>query len=391
MNKFTNFFEFVSQSEIAAVMRKTVENSQWHREANVWVHTEMVLAEYDKILQNEIRTEREQLITRIALLFHDFGKPEAEETLDRKDGSGEYRSYAGHEKVSANEFMLFVTQNEEHWSQFTAMGLTIEDARVIKFLIEHHLPYGLKNSQKRTDLATAIHNLGVGDNPFYDMLRSDSRGRISDNHDEKLANVEQWIQEFKQVEPKELRCKSGMNGLEFVVLVGPSGAGKSTWAQTNVPNSVNHLVVGEDNWRLEFAIDILGMSQNDGESGSAWYDRYWQAIHMDAENSKKFDQYVTLKFNEALAQKRSIILDNTNRSKKSRMKYTRHALDRGFNVTLVEFFVSEDAVNQRQKLRASTGGKFVKEFYVHQHFMSMEVPWIGVEGHRSVSVGPIFE
>jgi len=385
---FENFFSFVERSEIAHVMRETVENSPWHREANVWEHTKMVLGEYEKILSTCERSERDKMLTRVALLFHDFGKPEAEETLDKKDGSGVYRSYAGHEKVSANEFISFVTATRENWDAFQSLGLNLIDARTIKFMIEHHLPYGLKNEKKRADLSAALHHLEVvghcSKNVFFDMLRSDARGRISDDHEQKLKNVETWIEDFSTVAPSILNKPNGNS--ECLVLVGPSGAGKSTWVKNNVQG--DFASISEDDLRLEFATTVLGMTKQPDEGDQEWYDRYWYEIHMNDKNSKEFDVYVKTRFNMIVKSKMPIVIDNTNRSKKRRLRYTRELIEKGYHVTTVEFFISEQTLNKRQ---SSRNDKHIKPKYVHEHVMSMEVPWVGVEAHSNILIGPLFE
>ena len=77
--KFEKFFEQFRTTPIWQRMEQTVEDSPWHREANVAVHTEMVLQEFDKIAKDFNFSNEALLIGKIALLFHDTGKPHAEE------------------------------------------------------------------------------------------------------------------------------------------------------------------------------------------------------------------------------------------------------------------------------------------------------------------------
>ena len=81
----------------------------------------------------------------------------AEETLEAKDGSGRtYHRYAGHEQVSANEFISFLCEHEELTKKFFARGYGWDDVMKIKFMIEHHLPFGLKNPTKRQNLRNTV-------------------------------------------------------------------------------------------------------------------------------------------------------------------------------------------------------------------------------------------
>ena len=87
MKIFDAIFAEASMTFTAKRMRETVEDSPWHREANVWVHTEMVLAAMDKIIVEEKPelTHKEILLCKIAALFHDFGKPQCEKTLESEE------------------------------------------------------------------------------------------------------------------------------------------------------------------------------------------------------------------------------------------------------------------------------------------------------------------
>lgn len=64
-DKFLQAFRF---SDEWAAMEATVENSRWHREANTATHTQMMLDWYDDNCAQH-RTERNQLLTKLAILF----------------------------------------------------------------------------------------------------------------------------------------------------------------------------------------------------------------------------------------------------------------------------------------------------------------------------------
>jgi type II secretory ATPase GspE/PulE/Tfp pilus assembly ATPase PilB-like protein len=66
----------------------------------------------------------------------------------------------------------------------------------------------------------------VSDETFFDVLRSDCAGRISDDHETKLAAVEEWINEFQSIDIEGLELDTLQT---MYILIGASGSGKSTW------------------------------------------------------------------------------------------------------------------------------------------------------------------
>ena len=218
----TSYITHFKASPYWEVMVSTVEDSPWHREKSVATHTEMCIEQYMSRFYGQ-RSEKQNKIALLALCFHDTGKPAAEETLEKKDGSGTYRRYAGHEQDSAVTFT-------ECWLKDPVLQsfVSADEARQIRWMIEHHLPYGLKDGQKRSALRTAMeHTLREDVQTFYDCLRSDAAGRISDDHETKLQNVEDWIADFQTVPMTANRYSTDM-GVCYV-MIGPSGSGKSTW------------------------------------------------------------------------------------------------------------------------------------------------------------------
>ena len=106
MNKIQHlqkFVELFAKSDLANAMRKTKEDSPWHREESVWVHTEMVCAEFDKIQARMTMTDMTYIITYLSLLFHDTGKPPCK-VVKFKPERGYYNAFHGHEPYSARLF-----------------------------------------------------------------------------------------------------------------------------------------------------------------------------------------------------------------------------------------------------------------------------------------------
>jgi predicted kinase len=376
---FRSFWDEVKKTPKWAVMMGTVEGSEWHREANVAVHTTMAIEHY---IQNtaQHRTGREQLMTLMTLLFHDFGKPEAEEVVERKDGSGTtYHRYAGHEPVSANEFISFVCDHPDLMKRFFARGYGWPDIRKIKFMIEHHLPFGLKNVTKRQNLRNTVEEtLGCDEQCFYDQLWSDCCGRISDNHDQKKADCGAWITEFKAM-PTTATKEPKVGAPVMYVLCGTVGAGKSTWMARfqRLNQGEKMIVVSEDNYRFEFAglnFTPQQLCEWTAVSRKEQYAMAWKYCAM--ENGKGYDAFAKEQLRLAVESGKTLILDRTNQTRKSRGPWITAAKSKGYRIVAVEFYISESVMHERQKTRPE---KDVPYHRAHQIFMAMETPWFPIE------------
>lgn len=349
-------------------MQQTVEASPWHREANVAVHTEMVIEQYVTRFM-PIRSEKQNRIALIALLFHDTGKPAAEETVEKKDGLGTYRRYAGHEQDSAVAFT-------ECWLQdpFLREFVSVDEARQIRWIIEHHLPYGYKDGKKRSDLRTSIeHVLREDVETFYDCLRSDAAGRISDDHATKLQNVEDWIREFRTVPLTINRVNTQMG--TCYMMVGPSGSGKSTWVKQYL--RACDRVISRDDAYLEYSHSKvnIGFATPDPKK---LYEEAWHLCCI--EDEKGFEAFLTKKvvaaFEYAKLAHGSVFIDNINGSKKARAKYVQAARNIGMKVVAVEFWHTFDALYGRQSVRPD---KFVPERSLRQQYYAQTCAWLGSE------------
>jgi len=198
MRRFETFAANFKQTALWEAMVNTVENSPWHREANVGVHTEMLDRWYMENLANK-RSDRQQMLTRVGCLFHDVGKAPSE-IQKYSEARGNYRAYHGHEQISARIWVDYALQNMDQVKELLKFDL--QDVANIAMMIEYHVPFDLKNKDKRRALKTAIvQRMGEsGHRAWLDMLLSDQHGRISDDQAEKLAKVDEWMKEWELVE-----------------------------------------------------------------------------------------------------------------------------------------------------------------------------------------------
>ena len=356
------------------VMSSTVEDSPWHREANVAVHTTMCIEFYlNNVLPKVQRTDSQVVRTLVALLFHDFGKPEAEETVERADGTP-YRRYAGHESISANAMIDLVMRDTLLKDLLDACNV---DLRAVKFMIENHLPYGMTNKTKLANLALAVQ-LNCDPDCFYDMLWSDCNGRISDDHEMKRQNVLNWIEMFKAVVPTKYR-HTPVDQKTMFVLVGPVGAGKSTWIKERTAafgGPEKFTVISEDDARERFfdrEADEASKERVSYMTPKAAYTAMWQFA---ADAGSKFQAFVLAEQKDAVTSGKTLILDRTNRTRKARSAMIALARQHGYKITSVEFFVSLGTSVDRQRTRTD---KSVPYTTVKNMFYQFQVPWFGVE------------
>lgn len=196
INRFNVFFDAFVKTDMWIAMLNTREDSPWHREANVAEHTRMLIRFYMDNFANK-RSDQQQMLTLVACLFHDVGKPPSQ-IIKFSEERGEYRAYHGHEQVSARMWVDFALNNPDVRD---LLHLTADDVSNIAFMIEHHVPFATKDPKKRKALKDTLFNrVGEsGHRAWLDFLLCDQHGRISDNQQEKLAAVAAWMDEWETV------------------------------------------------------------------------------------------------------------------------------------------------------------------------------------------------
>lgn len=345
-------------------MANTHENSCWHREPSVLVHTNMVLNEFLKItwsgnLLHNAHADgsmSDLVLGSLVCMFHDTGKPRAR-TEKFSEQRGKYFSYGGHELISARLFENFAMS--EIASDF---HLSETDVFKICWIIEHHMPWEIKDIKKLTRMAETVIRYNMVD-VFKSVLLADQRGRISDDADTHMAKVYEWLDDFSQicenlndyVEPPIFH-DFGDNGPPILyMLIGCSGSGKSTFSA-----SFDDAVV--------YSFDDLRLR---------WYDAtdYSKAFSMSVAD-KKFDSRVNAEYVSFLKRdldKRHII-DNTNTSAKRRAHFIDTARKRGYTVVAVVFPIALSTVISRQNTRSD---KCVPANAVERQYMNLQLPSYG--------------
>lgn len=398
IHRFDKMVQKMKSLPIWQQMIDTVEDSPWHREANVAVHTEMVVDQAVQFAQHYDLSSKSTVRLLLATFFHDFGKPEAEEICTKEDGTI-YRRYSGHEQISARLFeQIFVTYYNELFDGW----VTPEDAHCVTFLIEHHLPYKVSDKQKRIAYCWAMQEMFAdGPKVLYAMLQADTWGRISDDQDAKKQAVLDWIKDFDDLYNAEVKdFYHGYNVQKYVglvFLVGPSGAGKSTVAKRLVDQGFKYY--SWDDLRIEFYKDYVdsvnaerAMDPDEVEFMELPTDEkelYHRAFEhwSKKENQAEFNTLQQKRFQDLIKNGECVVVDNTNLTRKRRRAMLEMARQQKYRTKAIYFQTSLDMLFRRANSRLDK--RLPLEVVQHQ-FNSVQVPFVGefyevavVNPHRS--------
>ena len=195
--RFNQFFDEFRKTDGWVAMINTREDSPWHRESNVAEHTHMLIKYYMNTFYN-YRNDHQRMLSLVGSLWHDFGKPPAQ-IIKHSAERGEYRAYHGHEQLSARMWVDYAMSNLDMVT--TLLGFSLDDIANVAMMLEHHVPFGLKDKRKRKALKDAFMNrMGdAGHRAYLDLLLCDQHGRFSDDQAVKLAAVDVWMKEWELV------------------------------------------------------------------------------------------------------------------------------------------------------------------------------------------------
>ena len=343
------------QTDMFQLMNETAENSPWHREDSVGIHTDMVVSEYISMIDPD--WDHMDLLGALACTFHDVGKPAASELngIKWKPERGNYLSFGSHELISARMWEDYVVTN---WNKYVELfQLTPRDIHIVAWIIEHHLPWGVKKIDKRKALAQTVWQLGIAQ-VYANMLTADTWGRISDDGPEKKAKVAQWIEDFSFL----IRECEDVNLIDskpkLIMPIAPSGAGKTTFRNT-LPSTTE--IFSMDDLRIEMYL---------GPDDEHDFLNYNHAYEMSC-TDPAFNQAVMKRFGELLATGNDIFCDNTNTSAKRRRHYIQQARRKGYYIQAILFPIDLSTLNARQLTRTD---KTVPAHAVRRQYMGLQMP-----------------
>jgi len=363
------FNEFMDIDPLHVEMSNFSEDSPWHRERTIAVHTNMVVGEFltragSKNAENEWSTN--DLYGAFACAFHDVGKPAAR-TEVYKPERGTYYRYGGHELISARLWEDWAVRNWKFLEE--EFDMTPHGIYSVGWLIENHLPWDVKKPEKRHQLALGAKHTVHDPERFINVVKADTWGRISDDATEKRGKVNAWCDEFlrffKEVKEEYKTRYVNPDAPIMYMPIAASGSGKSTLLNSESMDCVldRNNIDGE---LLHFSLDKL---RHD------WYDPddYRNAFALACED-KEFKNKANKVFADMVKTGQSIYLDNINISKKRRAEYIRQGHKYGYVVYAILLPVELQTVLDRQDTRSD---KFVPLDAVKQHYMSLSLPSLG--------------
>jgi len=326
-------------------MRYTIENSPWHQESNVLVHTNMVVANY---LRFAGAPDPLWILGAFAAAFHDVGKPPAEEHRIKDDGTS-YRSYHGHEIMSARVWMDFACINRDMLARDFRIGA--HEIWAIAWLIENHLPYKYKKDNRRKMIVhtnARVFNYGVActESVFTEMIMADQLGRICETGDEKIRAANEWNEDlFAECYAADISVNKGDDAPRLAMMIGPSSCGKSTFARENL---------GDYN---VFSMDVIRHEM--------YGDDYFEAFQKSQDNKSEFSGACQREFMSYIRKGKNLVVDNTNLSRKRRNQYIHEAARQGYILEAYVFMTSLDdnttmGLSRTDRLMSS---RLIKEMY----------------------------
>lgn len=341
------FEEIVKELELMLAsnitkMKKTVEDSPYHREASVWEHTQMVLTHCKAIMCH--LNKKEQLVAQLACFFHDIGKPEVEQ-VKFKEGRGSYKAYYNHEGYSSMLFENIACKNKKLFNMFTKQELY-----AIAWMLDKHLYY-------KQDVAEVCHTLMYFNEVlckdsginwlacFKVLIESDTCGRTSDNKDgavltlleycDALDSAQHTVKAYDLAKFKEKTC---------YILIGASGSGKSTF--TSTLNNVSSF--SWDTIRVALYEKLAPVNELKNQTVLETYE---SAHKFCVTHRDKFNQVCQTELKDLLRSGVDFAIDNTNVIKHNRSAFINDAKKYGYKVVGVYFLNDLETLQARNKER----------------------------------------
>jgi len=367
MTRFTHwYFNDFTQTSHYDDMVNVTENSPWHREQNVAVHTNMVVANY---LSRATEPNHNTLLGAFACAFHDVGKPRAKEEKWSED-RGDYVSFGGHELLSARIWESWAVL---HWNMLQDnFDFSVQDVYSVGWMIEHHLPWGIRKGYKLQALAqTHLRTLGF-DHTFQDVLWADQIGRVADDQQGKLISVRQWLAEYQLLLAQERAnfIRNAANAPKTKTLfvpIGASGCGKSTFSHSAYFNAEDAPNVARYSWD-----DLRLLWYVNEEEGSA--EELYKLAFDRSVADKSFSVRTQAEFTRLIQQGVNIYIDNTNLTRKVRRQYVTMAHNHGYHVVAILFPCEVGLLVERQAYR---GDKNVPRDAIIQQYYRLQLPQYG--------------
>lgn len=316
--------------------------NKWHLEGDVWSHTMLVAQSY-------AMTGIEDVCVGLTALLHDIGKPHAKFALHDR----QRLLFRGHESLSA--WMTWGLLQEK------ALNLSLTQRLTIFTLVALHGSLYLdwfhqEDRHDVTKIAQAFHGFGT---EFWQKLilqiQNDMQGQITKTTNQKadlLAMSSAVIEAFGH---HNSHLVHQTDAISIVFFIGLPGAGKSSFRQAYLDQGFT--LISRD--------DQLHQVTQETNYRSAW-----KKHKADASISLQIDQALNDKLAQAIAQKRPIVIDMTNLSRKARQNWLSR-LPQHYRPQALLFVTDYDTLYQRN---AQRGDKTLPNHVIHNMMLSFEHP-----------------
>lgn len=342
--------------DLYKAMEVTIENSPWHRERNVAVHTDMVVSHYINLVDGMWHLP--DVVGFLVCVFHDVGKPSSE-IIKESNERGKYKAYHGHEKVSSRLWENYIMSNPD---LIKYLGLSYLDIYNISWMIEYHLPYGIIDKNKYKSIVATVKNMfdanGSGGKVFSNVLMADAYGRNSDGYDEKIIKVIDWCHSFKKAVDEYVNDIVNEQEKVVYVPIGASASGKSTFHIELQIMLCKELV--------SYSLDTLRLDWYNGKD-------YAECYKLANEDTNFMDK-ARSEYMKLLKTNKVIYVDNTNISKKNRAFYIHEARKKGYGVVGIVFPLPLETIIERQINRTD---KVISPKVSKNMYMNINQPSLG--------------
>lgn len=361
------------------------EPNPYHTGDNsIWTHTMMVC----------LRAENEDSnkIVKICALLHDIGKPlsrgvipfmvpkpvHSESNQIRNDGKHDGKE-SGLNNFTDREFKIHFRGHEglsfhlaiEILNKLEALKVVDEREKIsILTIISLHgaLFDNVKDGQeyKPHNVVSKFNDLQIY-RDFVQQVKNDSMGRFYTSKDGRKNNAIGLGDTYYNDETflkNQLVKPTNAKTYKITLLVGLPNSGKSTWRSYNVLSS--DITISRNDILMRYAED------NIFEPEVKTYSQVWKYLEEHDLHGEvdKIEQQI---FQTAVRERKNIIIDRTNMSRKSRRKWL-HSIPKNYVTEAIVFATDLNEIGYRNNRRAFTEGKNIPEDVILNMSKSFMVP-----------------
>jgi len=298
-----NYYELLlTMSEIQHGYNNT-EKNPYHKEGDIWTHTKMVIDQVDKRYKDNI-----DFLT--AALLHDIGKIYTFEDNDET----KKRSFKGHEGVSfflAQDIIENIRKNVDGFKK-------LNSKRILKIIALHGRLY----QEIKENNIERVSDMFINDKLLLKDLKNfflcDSYGRITDERKDEEEVIEFFNNAISYGKKKQKTFKN-----KLVILSGLPRGGKSFWREQFLQSNKEFVIISRD--------DILCYIARTNSKSNLNYNESWKYIQ-ENELNEVIDKELLKLYQTALKNKKDIIVDMTNMSKKARKKFITQAKQKKYKI-----------------------------------------------------------